>query len=301
MLLSKIVDFSIGSKQYMPLFVGFCVGISLCLIFTNNSVINETCNSSNTQPLFSYALEKDSFLPSNVIPMDVQENYPEDSNDYDPRINLDGKPHSAKKEPHILVRPRYYSTELGIKERSFVAVLSSIKQISSLGLAINQTLAHHVNRLAFFVDVAHNKEEKLDVKALQIVGFKDSQQGLLTLHTLKYLADKLAVGYSYFFFIRDTTYVDGRKLDRLVKNLSITEHVYMGTPGTGPTDIPSICSLGNKLSHCEMCISINIIFLLRFWDFNQQLSFAGYFAFARKLYRRVYIQLWRWENWSLHS
>lgn len=142
-----------------------------------------------------------------------------------------------------MIRPRYYSTELGIKERSFVAVLSSIKQISTLGLAINQTLAHHVNRLAFFVDV-NQKEEKLDVKNLQIVGFKDSQQGLLTLHTLKYLADKLAVGFSYFFFIRDTTYVDGRKLDRLIKNLSIFEHVYMGLPGTEPTDIPSICSLG---------------------------------------------------------
>ena len=85
----------------MPLFVGFCVGISLCLIVTNNSVINENCIQSNT-PLFSHVLEKDSFLPSDIIPIEPQDNYAEDSNDYEPRINLDGKPHSAKKQVKVL-------------------------------------------------------------------------------------------------------------------------------------------------------------------------------------------------------
>jgi len=150
-----------------------------------------------------------------------------------------------------LIRPCYYSTELGIKGRNFVAVLSSIKHISTLGLAINQQgfLAHHLKRLALFVNVySQSKEEKLDVKALQIVGFRDSQQGLLTLHMLKYLADKLAVGYSYFFFIRDTKYINDRRLDCPGKNLSITEHVNMGTPRTESTDIPPFCSPGNQLS-----------------------------------------------------
>ncbi|EFX79462.1 hypothetical protein DAPPUDRAFT_52547 [Daphnia pulex] len=175
----------------------------------------------------------------------AQDENTEDLSDYDPRINLAGKPHSAKKEPQTLIRPRYLSTELGIKEKNFVAVLSSIKQISTLGLAMNETLAHHVNRLAFFVEVVGN--DKLDVKTLPIVGFKDSQQGLLTLHTLKYLADKLAVGYSYFFLIKDTTFVDGRKLDNLTKHISITENVYMGLPGTHPTSNPSVCSLDSGI------------------------------------------------------
>ncbi|EFX68349.1 hypothetical protein DAPPUDRAFT_260261 [Daphnia pulex] len=104
----------------------------------------------------------------------AQDENTEDLSDYDPRINLAGKPHSAKKKPQTLIRPRYLSTELGIKEKNFVAVLSSIKQISTLGLAMNKTLAHHVNRLAFFVEVVGN--DKLDVKTLPIVGFKDSQQ-----------------------------------------------------------------------------------------------------------------------------
>jgi hypothetical protein len=78
---------------------------------------------------------------------------------------------------------------------------------------------------------------------------------------LKYLADKLAVGYSYFFLIKDTTYVDGRKLDNLTKHISITENVYMGLPGTHPTSNPSVCSLG-ELQPIFLFSFTNVIFLL---------------------------------------
>jgi len=242
MLSLRMVDRLIACRSFTPILIGICVGISISLIVTNAG--NDSGCTEKSSVFFGDIFDKSHsieslFTDDNKV---AQDENTEDLSDYDPRINLAGKPHSAKKEPQTLIRPRYLSTELGIKEKNFVAVLSSIKQIPTLGLAINETLAHHVNRLAFFVEVVGN--DKLDVKTLPIVGFKDSQQGLLTLHTLKYLADKLAVGYSYFFLIKDTTYVDGRKLDNLTKHISITENVYMGLPGTHPTSNPFVCSLG---------------------------------------------------------
>lgn len=238
-----MVDRLLSCRPYMPVIIGFCVGISISLIVTNTGFENDCQDKSSY--VFGDIYDKNHNTESLVTEdlRNLQEENVEDLSDYEPRINLAGKPHSAKKEPQTIIRPRYFSTELGIKDKNFVAILSSIKQIPSLGFAINETLAHHVSRLAFFVEVSG--ADRLDVKTLPIVGFKDSQQGLLTLHTLKYLADKLAVGYSYFFLIKDTTYVDGRKLETLTKHISITEDVYMGLPGTSPTSNPSVCSLGN--------------------------------------------------------
>lgn len=253
----RMVDRLFCCRPFTPILIGICVGVTISLIVTNVRIENNCLeNISVLRDSFDRSHNIDSVFTEDS--KNLQDENTEDLSDYDPRINLAGKPHSAKKEPQTLIRPRYLSTELGIKEKNFVAVLSSIKQIPSLGLAINETLAHHVSRLAFFVEVAGT--DKLDVKTLPIVGFKDSQQGLLTLHTLKYLADKLAVGYSYFFFIKDTTYVDGRKLDNLTKHISITENVYMGLPGTHPTSNPSVCSLG-KLS---MISDFSIDFLYLF-------------------------------------
>ena len=241
-----MVDRSLGIRSITPILVGFCVGISVSLIATNIGIEN-SCSETNSFSFGDVFEKSNNFesLMSDEIRNFQDESNVEDLNDFEPRINLAGKPHSAKKEPQILTRPRYFSTELGIKERNFVAILSSIKHISTLGFAINETLAHLVNRFAFFVEVTVT--DRLDVKTLPIVGFKDtSQQGLLTLHTLKYLADKLTVGYNFFFLIKDTTYVDGRKLDKLTKHISITENVYLGLPGNDPTSNPTVCSLGKQ-------------------------------------------------------
>ena len=173
--------------------------------------------------------------------IETSQDLEDDSRDYEPRIHTAGKPQSAKKEPQTLVRPRYFSTELGIKDKIFVAVLSSLKQISSLGVAVNETLAPNVNRLAFFVDMS--TQEKLDVKTLPVVGFQDNQQGLLTLHTLKYLAEKLLSGYSFFFLIRDTSFVSGRKLANFINHISITNHVYLGMPVEDRLFSEPVCSL----------------------------------------------------------
>lgn len=248
MLLSRMVEFSICCRQYTPLLVGLCVGISISLFFSSASVRGNGCQREDASALTASNAAyngngMDLPIQANDANNKIYQDVEDDSSDYEPRINLAGKPHSAKKEPRTFVRPRYYSTELGIREKIFVAVLSSIKQIPSLGLAINATLSHHVNRLAFFVEVSPT--DKLDIKTLPVVGFKDSQQGLLTLHTLKYLSDKLAQGYNYFFIVKDSTFVNGRILKKLMDHVSVNEDVYMGVVGNEPTSNPTVCALGN--------------------------------------------------------
>ena len=242
-------DCSLLYRQFLPIFLGLCIGITFSIVLSSTE---ENGCQKNSFHHFSDIIDQNN-QPVDLIRADdtknVQENN-EDLSDYEPRINLAGKPHTAKKEPQSLIRPRYFSTELGIKDKSFVAVLSSVNQIATLGVAVNKTLADQVNHMAFFVEIAEN--EKLDVKTLPIVGFKDNQQGLLTLHTLKYLAEKLADTYSFFFLMKDTTYANGKKLVNLMNHISISEDIYMGSTTSDLTTSPSICLIGQVITeYCQ--------------------------------------------------
>lgn len=53
--------------------------------------------------------------------------------------------------PKKVVRPRYYSSELGIKDKLAVAVITSESLLSDYALSVNKTLAPHINKLLFFV------------------------------------------------------------------------------------------------------------------------------------------------------
>ena len=246
MSLVRLMSRSLFNRQQMPVLVGLCVGIALSLIVT--PILEEDCPSYKVFPfskvVFGNSDDFDGLLKTEEAARLPREE--DDPNDYEPRINLAGKPQSAKKEPQTLIRPRYFSTELNIKDKSCVAVLRSIRQVSSSGVAINETLAPHVNYLFFFVDVSQST--KLDFKTLPIVGFKDSQQNLLVLHTPKYLSDKLLLSQNFFFLIRDTSAVNGRKLAKFIDHISIAENVYMGSPVSNPTSSPTVCSLGTDFN-----------------------------------------------------
>ena len=76
------------------------------------------------------------------------------ADDYDPIIKVHPKqeqtPNGGKTKK--ILRPRYASTELGIKEKLFIGVLTSRDTIDSLGVAVNKTLTHYVPKLVFFMD-----------------------------------------------------------------------------------------------------------------------------------------------------
>ena len=141
------------------------------------------------------------------------------ADDYDPIIKVHPKQEqnwNGGKTKKIL-RPRYASTELGIKEKLFIGVLTSRDTIDSLGVAINKTLTHYVPKLVFFMDTRGPSLPS----GMAVVSFSDEKPYLRPFHMLKYLAAHYAQAYDYYMFIPDTTYVRGEKLLDMLSYISI--------------------------------------------------------------------------------
>jgi hypothetical protein len=162
--------------------------------------------------------------------------------EYEPHINLAGKPQRAQKIPQTLLRPRYYSTELGIREKLFVGILANQVSADGLAVAVNKTVTHWVDKTIFFVDATSG--HKLNVSLMKIpgiVGFTDSRSVLKPFHMVKYIADNYLDEYEFFMLIKDSTYLNADKLMNLVKKVSVSEDVY----ASGTVIGTNYCSLGN--------------------------------------------------------
>lgn len=152
--------------------------------------------------------------------------------DFEPRINLQDKPKVMAKLQKKLIRPRYLSTELGIRKRIFVAVIASQRRLATDYVSVlNDTLNGHVERLVFFLNNPDISEDSLidSVPAgISVVNFNDRHDSLLPLHVLKYVQDNYLSQYDWFFLISDTSYVRASKLNELIDHVSITQDLYMG-------------------------------------------------------------------------
>ncbi|KAL0812189.1 hypothetical protein ABMA28_009566 [Loxostege sticticalis] len=123
-------------------------------------------------------------------------------------------------------RPRYYSTELGIRGPLLAGVLSSEDALDSRVAALNQTAARLQPALRVFI--AASALQAAPGRA-NVVGFTDTREMLKPFHALKYLADNYLEEYNFFFLVSDTSFVNARRLQELVLKLSISQDVYMGT------------------------------------------------------------------------
>lgn len=165
--------------------------------------------------------------------------------DYEPRINLAGKPQKAQKTPQTLIRPRYFSTELGIKDKLFIGILTKADTLVEYAVALNKTVAHLVDKIMYFIDAP--SAQRLNVSTLKlpgIVGFTDTREILKPFHVLKYIIDNFLEEFDFFFIVRDTTYIRGRDLYNFVKKVSVSQDVYLGTPAEGQSEF---CSLGKLM------------------------------------------------------
>lgn len=146
--------------------------------------------------------------------------------DFEPQVNLINKPMAAKKPAKNIIRPRYYSSELGIREKLFVGVMTTQENINTLATAFNQTTAHLVNKIKYFVNAADNVRNNFKLK--NIVGFTDTRDHLKPFHILKYIADNYLDDYDFFLLTTDTTYVNARRLLKQLNHISISFDVYIG-------------------------------------------------------------------------
>ena len=63
------------------------------------------------------------------------------------------KVHISSKESDKLIRPHYISTELSIRDKLFVGVLTSEDKVNSQAVYINKTIAHLVDKVKFFITI----------------------------------------------------------------------------------------------------------------------------------------------------
>ncbi|XP_045106284.1 chondroitin sulfate synthase 2-like [Portunus trituberculatus] len=229
----------VHGRQSTSLIIGLCVGISLSLILT--PYLEEDCSGGLSHELLG------GVRVGNL--RDLRSSGPAEEEDYEPRIILKSysKEELAKPEkPEKLLRPRYYATELGIREKLLVAVVSSKETASSFGVSINRTLSHYVDKLIFFIDGFGTKKMGLNIP---IVGFKDEKPLIKVFRILSYLNENYLNEYDYFFLVSDRTYVHGRQLVRMVQRLSISRAVHMGHLLDHPGALYCSLDAGIVLSH----------------------------------------------------
>lgn len=196
MILKRYIEIQVKNHSYFLFF--FCIGLFLNFDFNSTDVCE--LHSSNI-----------SFASTTVQQKTVNS----------PSITVSQK--STKK----LIRPRYYSTELGIREKLFVGVITSPEQIEDRTIAINKTLSHLVDKIKYFMSAYKFKSSTYTLG--NIVGFTDKRDSLRPFHVLKYISDGFSQNYDYFFLMKDSLYVNARTLKYIVNKISVSQHLYMGT------------------------------------------------------------------------
>ena len=219
-------------KPLMPMLLGVCLGMTLSLFSSTTS--EESCHIdiigiSNPSKLGTgrkaNALGSEDFEYGN-------------SDDFEPRLRVQEKSKIGKTQKTLL-RPRYASTELGIREKLFVGVLTSKNTIDTFGVAINKTLTHHIPKLVFFM----NSRGPVLPSGLSVVIFSNEDTRMVPFHMMKYIADHYINSYDWFYFITDETYVRGDKLMDFVENCSISNNFYVGKAYSNPNSGEVMCDI----------------------------------------------------------
>ncbi|XP_015597570.1 chondroitin sulfate synthase 2 [Cephus cinctus] len=203
-------------RSNLYLIVGICMGLSLSLFFAPVE-IDECHEGSDSLP---YMVDTHNF-----------------NDEYEPKINIEGKPQHAQKTPKVFVRPRYYSTELGIRDKLFVGVITNREYLHSRGVALNKTIAHLVDKVRYFISIPEGTKPNVSLPG--IVGFTDTRSILKPFHIMKYITDNYLEDYDYYYLIKDASYINARRLIELVNKISVSQDIHMGVPG----DTETYCSL----------------------------------------------------------
>lgn len=167
------------------------------------------------------------------------------SPDYEPVIHSAQELNQSEilnKETKKVIRSRYIADELGIREKLLVAVLTETNRLETFSLFTNQSLQEFANRVIFFT----SSETSSVPVGMQIVSLNDKRIYLRPFYALKYLAEKFANSYDWFFIAPDNTFIRGQKvrfsstkrkkkilefrfqLRDFVNRISVNQDLYMG-------------------------------------------------------------------------
>lgn len=222
------------SKPAMPVLMGLCIGVALSLIVA--PFLESHCGTLS--PEYSAGLP--------IRPLIVKSHQAVDVADVPPLVvNKDAIPENSRQQQpqQRLIRPRFISTELGIHEKLFVAILTSAETFETRGFAVNRTLNHFLEKVSFFL----SSRSGMPTTTIPAVVFSDNKQHMTPFHTFRYIGDHYINAYDWFYVAPDSTYVNGEQLVNFVSHISVAANLLIGRPvesGNGETLLAAGCNLG---------------------------------------------------------
>ncbi|KAH9370715.1 hypothetical protein HPB48_013978 [Haemaphysalis longicornis] len=222
-------------KKLVP--VGICFGVLLSLA----AVPFMGCQQRKSPPSESYRSARGhQFLF-------------EDDEDFEPVLRLGGRSKTSQAsspEKVVLKRPRFYSTELEIREKLLVVVLTSPDTIETFGAALNGTLSRHPNKLLFY-SCASGGDAPAGAAAFSapsVVQLPGTKCDSLASHALRHLhARNTAKDFDFVFLVRDSTYVNGEKLVGIATHVSVNAEAFLGRTVNGACDLDAGLLLSNAV------------------------------------------------------
>lgn len=210
----RLSSFLAVFRPALPLILGLSLGCSLSLLMVSwtQGDTDDSCRDELGNGRI--------FLGRGDAPRDSR-NFV-DSEDFQPRII---PYHKDPNKPHKKVlRTRYIHTELGIRERLLVGVLTSRATLNTLAVAVNRTVAHHFHRTFFFTGLRSPKVPH----GMTVVAHGDDRPVWLMYETVRHLHQHYGSDYDWFFLAQDDTYMQAERLSELVGHLSAGQDLYMG-------------------------------------------------------------------------
>ncbi|XP_078572025.1 chondroitin sulfate glucuronyltransferase-like isoform X2 [Branchiostoma floridae x Branchiostoma japonicum] len=201
-------------RPFMPLIVGLSLGFTLCLVCL--PLLEEGCTSEGSVDQVARLRKPNSVQET----QDVLQNYNDD--DFEPRIITNPKPaKSGGKQPF---RARYISTELGIREKLVVGVITSRETLDTVAVALNKTLAHYIHKLLYFTGTRNVKAPG----GMYVVTHGDDRPVWEMAQTIRYINDHFHKDYDWTYLVTDNTYVQGERVTDIFDHISMNRDVYMG-------------------------------------------------------------------------
>ncbi|XP_070831602.1 chondroitin sulfate synthase 2 [Chaetodon trifascialis] len=205
-----------------PVVIGISLGFTLSLLSVNWT--EEACYLDGKEGE-DVTVGQDGQLKGARKPNSISTiNDVESEEDFEPRI----VPYKQVQQsaPKKVFRAKYISTELGMRERLFVGVLTSKNTINTLGVAVNRTISHHLDTVVFFTGMRNRKVPH----GMFVVSHGDERLIWNMFQNIKYILDHYINEYDWFYFVQDDAYTEADRIKFLVDHLSMDRELYMGSP-----------------------------------------------------------------------
>lgn len=225
---SLMIQSCIYSRPAMQLLMGLCVGLALGLIIVP-FVEEMQCTVDRTAVTAN--LNVDSSTKSAVI-------------------------NKGSMKPRL--RPRFASTELGIKEKVLFVVTTSLKSLDTRSVAVNKTMSPHPSKVLFFVTAT--SRSFYAPSQLPLVTFVNERivANQTLLRALHYVTERYGTAYDWFFFSPDSVYVNSAKIMDFLDHISVAGFNLIGKPVKSA--YPGVMSCDSSAGILMSSVSSGILF-----------------------------------------